>query len=262
MSRLSVVMICYNEEAMVGKSLASVQWADEIVVLDSCSTDRTVEIARQFSGCVVQSSWQGFGRQKNLALARATSPWVLSLDADEVVSPALAQEIRSLLSREPACAGYRIPRMTWYLGRFLRHVWFPDSKLRLFRREQGHWGEEEVHESLHLDGPAGSLQQPLLHYSFPSIRDHIETLQRYTSLGAEDLRRAGRSFSWLRLLGSPPAMFFKQYVWKRGFLDGLPGFIACALSGVHEFVKYAKLYELCRAGESLSPAGSQEKVTD
>jgi len=244
MNRLSVVMICCNEEAIVDKSLSAVQWADEIVVVDSFSTDRTPEIARRYTDKVVQRPWLGYGPQKNLALGLATCPWVLCLDADEVVTPELAAEIRRLLAGRPDRAGYRIPRRTCYLGRLLRHVWTPDRKLRLFRRGRVVWGEEPVHESLSLDGPEGRLSSPLVHHSFASIEAHLRTVQRYTTLAAREQLRRGRSFSIFRLLGSPLVLFAKQYVWKRGFLDGMPGLVACVLSGVHEFVKYAKLYEL------------------
>ncbi len=145
MGRLSVVIVSYNEEANLGKCLSSVSWADEIVVVDSFSQDRTVEIARRFTDRVFQHPWLGFGRQKNLALSYATFPWVLSLDADEVVSPELAQEIRSVLERESSMAGYALPRMTWYLGRFLRHCWYPDYKVRLFRKDRARWKEQEIH---------------------------------------------------------------------------------------------------------------------
>jgi glycosyltransferase involved in cell wall biosynthesis len=243
MQKLSVAMICYNEEAILDKSLAAVQWADEIVIVDSFSSDRTLEIAGRYTDKVIQHAWQGYGRQKNLALEQVSCPWVLSLDADEVVSPELAGEIRELLAGNPERAGYRIPRMTCYLGRTLRHAWYPDHKLRLFQRGRVRWGEEQVHESVYLDGPSGTLTEPLIHHSFASLEDHLQTLQRYTSLGADDLARAGRSFSLVRLLGSPLVLFVKQYVLKRGFLDGIPGLIASVLSGFHEFVKYAKLYE-------------------
>jgi glycosyltransferase involved in cell wall biosynthesis len=248
MNRLAVAVICCNEEAILDKSLSSVQWADEIVVVDSFSTDRTLQIARRYTDKVVQHAWLGYGRQKNLALGLVSCPWVLSLDADEVVTPELGAEIRALLAGAPDRAGYRIPRKTVYLGRLLNHAWYPDRKLRLFRKEQVTWGEEKVHESIHLNGSSGNLSAPLVHHSFDSIRDHLRTLQRYTTLGAEDLVRSGRSFSLFRLLGSPLLLFAKQFFWKRGFLDGIPGLIACVLSGVHEFVKYAKLYELKRTG--------------
>ena len=246
MNRLSVAVICCNEEAILDKSLSSVQWADEIVVVDSFSTDRTVEIARRYTDKVVQHPWQGYGRQKNLALDRVAGPWVLSLDADEVVTPELALEIRRLLAGSPDRAGYSIPRVSWYLGRRLRHVWYPDRKLRLFLKGRASWGEEAVHESLRLDGPQGRLAAPLEHHGFDSVREHIATLQRYTDLGALELYHRGRAFSLLRLLGSPLVLFVKQFILKRGFLDGLPGLIACVLSGVHEFAKYAKLHELER----------------
>jgi glycosyltransferase involved in cell wall biosynthesis len=246
MAKLSVVVICFNEEAILGECLSAVQWADEIVVLDSFSTDGTLAIARSYTTQVFQSEWQGYARQKSLALTYASHPWVLSLDADEVVSPELAREIQSLLAREPDLAGYRVPRMAFYLGRFLRHCWYPDLKIRLFQRGRGRWSEHEVHESVLLDGPAGRLEHPLFHYSFPSLQDHLQTVQQYTTLGAESLVRSGRSFSLARLLGSPLFMFLQHYVGKRGFLDGIPGLIASVLSAFHEFVKYAKLYELTR----------------
>ena len=134
--------------------------------------------------------------------------------------------------------------MTFYLGRFLRHCWYPDFKVRLFQKALGRWSEDEVHESVVLDGSSGKLRNPLLHYSFPSIREHLGTIQHYTSLGAASLARSGRPFSVARLLGSPLFMFLQQYVGKRGFLDGIPGLVASVLSAFHEFVKYAKLYEL------------------
>jgi hypothetical protein len=246
MAKLSVVVICFNEEAILEKCLAAVQWADEVIVVDSHSTDRTVEIARRYATRVLQNEWQGYAQQKTFALSHATNPWILSLDADEVVSPELAREIRSLLDREPDLAGFRVPRMTFYLGRFLRHCWYPDYKVRLFQRALGRWSEHEVHESVLLEGPCGKLAHPLLHYSFQSIRDHLRTIQEYTSLGAASLAGSGRSFSLARLLGSPLFMFLQQYVAKRGFLDGIPGLIASVLSAFHEFVKYAKLYELTK----------------
>ncbi len=254
MAKLSVVVICFNEEAILEKCLSAVQWADEIVVLDSFSTDRTLEIARQYTKQVFQNEWQGYGRQKALALTYASHPWILSLDADEIVSTALAKEIRLILGREKDLAGYRIPRMTFYLGRFLRHCWYPDFKVRLFQKARGRWSEDDVHESVLLDGPSGKLSHPLLHYSFQSLREHIATIQRYTSLGALSLARSGRSFSLARLLGSPLFMFLQQYVGKRGFLDGIPGLVASVLSAVHEFVKYAKLYELEKNESASRPA--------
>ncbi len=244
MAKLSVVIICFNEEAILEKCLSAVEWADEIVVVDSFSTDRTLEIARKYTARVFQHGWQGYARQKTIALQHASHPWVLSLDADEVVSPELADEIRSLLAGEPALAGYRVPRRAYYLGRFLHHCWYPDFKVRLFRKSLGRWSQHDVHETVLLDGPGGTLKNPLLHYSFLSIRDHLQTIQTYTTLSADSLARSGRTFSLARLLGSPVFMFLQQYVGKRGFLDGIPGLVASVLSAFHEFVKYAKLYEL------------------
>lgn len=244
MAKLSVVVICFNEEAILEKCLSAVQWADEIVVVDSFSTDRTVEIAQRYATRVLQNEWQGYAQQKAFALSLASHAWILALDADEVVSPDLAREIRSILAQETHLAGYRVPRMTFYLGRFLRHCWYPDYKVRLFQKALGGWSEHEVHESILLEGPCGKLEHPLLHYSFAGVRDHLRTIQRYTSLSAASLARSGRPFRLARMLGSPLFMFLQQYVGKRGFLDGIPGLVASVLSGFHEFVKYAKLYEL------------------
>lgn len=249
MARLSVVVLSYNEEAILGKCLSSVRWADEIVLVDSFSTDSTLEIARRFTDRIFQHPWQGFGKQKNLALEYASFPWVLSLDADEVVSPELAGEIRDALEQEQRVSGYEVPRMSYYLGRFLRHCWYPDYKVRLFRKDRARWKDQEVHEIVLLEGRSGRLRNPLLHYSFPTLDGHIEVLQRYTSLGARQLDQRRRFFPLHRLLGSPLVMFLKLYVVKRGFLDGLPGLIACVFSGFHEFVKYAKLFELRRKQE-------------
>jgi len=244
MARLSVVVICYNEEEIIEKCLNSVKWADEIIVVDSYSTDQTMKIAKGYTDRIYQHEWQGYGRQKNLALSYASHPWVLSLDADEVLSAELIEEIRTLLIKDGKCKGYRLPRMTYYLGRLLRYCWYPDYKLRLFQKDCARWSEQEVHEEIILNGSAAKLKNPLFHYSFPTIADHIQTIQRYTALGSEMLVRTERPFPWHRLLGSPVVMFVKLYIIKRGFLDGFPGLIACALSAVHEFVKYAKMYEL------------------
>ncbi|MEW6440804.1 MAG: glycosyltransferase family 2 protein [bacterium] len=258
MQKLSVVVLSYNEEAVLGKCLSSVSWAGEIILVDSYSTDRTLEVARRFTSRIYQHPWQGFGKQKNIALEHATGPWVLCLDADESVSPALAREIQEVLAEETPTAGFQIPRLTCYQGRFLRHCWYPDYKVRLFRKDRGRWKDEEVHEIVLLDGPSAKLRHPLFHDSFPTIADHVEIIQRYTTLGAHQLLRRGKGdpFPLHRLLGSPLVMFLKLYVLKRGFLDGLPGFVACVLSGFHEFVKYAKLYELRRLRRARAGAGT------
>ncbi len=242
---LSAVVICYNEATRISSCLESLSWADEIVVVDSFSTDSTVEIARRFTDKVYQHAWQGYGAQKNIAVSLASHDWILSVDADEVVSRALASEIKELLEQPLRYAAYRIPRISFYMGRFLRHCWYPDYKVRLFSRQLAHWDSRSIHEAVRVQGPIGTLKGRLLHYSFPSIDDHIATIQTYTSLGAAECAQARSRFVVAKLLVSPVAMFLKLYVLKRGFLDGIPGLIASVLSAVHEFVKYAKYYELC-----------------
>jgi len=241
---LSVVVICCNEAHRIGACLASVSWADEIVVVDSFSSDATVEIAGRYTDKVYRHEWRGYGPQKGLALSYASHEWVLSLDADEVVSPELAAEIQALLSSSPRYSAYRMPRMSFYLGRYLSHCWYPDYKVRLFSARAARWDGSRLHEGVLIDGPIGTLKGNLLHYSFPTLEDHIATIQEYTSLAAGELSRHKRPFLLLKLVGSPLVMFFKLYVVKRGFLDGVPGLVASVLSAFHEFVKYAKYYEL------------------
>jgi len=243
MERLSVIVICYNEEHRIGACLASVSWADEIVLVDSFSTDRTVEIAGHYTFRIYQYPWQGYGRQKNIALSHASHDWILGLDADEVVSQELAREIQDILKGGPSCSGYRMPRMSFYMGRFLRHCWYPDYKVRLFSKERARWDGREVHEDIQITGQIGTLKGNLLHYSFPSLEEHIQTLQEYTTLSSEILWKNKKRFPLHKLLGSPLVMFFKLYLLKRGFLDGMPGLIASVMSAFHEFVKYAKYYE-------------------
>ena len=191
---LSVVLISLNEAAQLPRTLLSVSWAQEIVVVDSGSTDATVEIARQAAARVFTEPWRGFGAQKNLGLDRATGDWILSLDADEEVSPELAQEIQSLLAGEPRFAAYEIPRLNHFLGRPLRHGgYWPDPKLRLFRRGAARFEERPVHETLKTAGPVGLLKNPLLHHCYPTLEEYIEHMNRYSTLGAEMLAARGRA---------------------------------------------------------------------
>src|SRR5271165_2585726 len=183
---LSIVIITLNEEANLARTLASVAWADEIVVVDSGSTDRTREVAESYSAKFYVEPWKGFAAQKNSALAKATGDWILSLDADEEVEPALAEEIRAILAANPSVAGFWIPRKNFFLGRWIKHGGFyPDPKLRLFRRGTGQFEDRLVHEDVRLNGPTAKLKGHLLHHAYPTLDSYLDHMNRYSSLGAE-----------------------------------------------------------------------------
>lgn len=242
---ISVIMIVNNEEAVLAETLESVRWADEIVVVDSGSTDRTPEICRSFSGVrFVEHPWEGFGRQKNVALAHATHPWVFSLDADECVSPALAAEIRRAVA-DAACDGYLVKRKNFYGEQWIRHCgWWPDEVLRLFRRDAGRFSDRPVHETVELNGRVGRLDNPLEHRSFHTVADFIRKADAYSTLGARLMREKGRRSSAFKALSHGLFTFFKTYVLRRGFLDGRAGVLIAVSNAVGVFYRYMKALEL------------------
>lgn len=253
-ANLSVVIITKNEERNIAECLKSVSFAAEIIVLDTGSTDRTVEIAREHGARVEQALWEGFGLAKERALKYATREWALSLDADERISAELAQEIRQA-TEQSAIDGFEIPRLTNFVGRWIRHSgWYPDYVLRLFKRERGRFSPAQVHERVILSGPSARLKHPLLHYSYRSIEDYISRMNRYTSLAARELFEKGERFSLWQPLVKPPAILFKRYIIKFGFLDGWAGAEIAILSAVYVFLKYTKLRQFerdpSRAGAS------------
>lgn len=244
MAKLSVTVITKNEEADIEAALASVAWADEIVVVDSESTDRTAAIARRFTDRVLIRPWEGYVAQKNAAAALARHDWILSLDADERISPALAAEIRSVLER-PARSAFRIPRVTWHLGRWIRTTdWYPDLQLRLYDRRTARWTGRHVHEAVTVEGSIGRLHGEIQHYAYRGIADHLETIDRYTTYAARQMREDGRRAGILQLAGHPPLAFLRNYVAHGGFRDGLAGFIISSLNAYYVFLKFAKLWEL------------------
>ena len=245
MSKLSVILITKNEEKNLPRALRSVAWADEIVVVDSCSDDKTVELARKHGAQVHQIAWKGFGPAKQTAVEHATGEWLLSIDADEEVTPELGKEIKSVIEQNGDVSGYYIPRRTNFLGRWIYHCgWYPDPVLRLFKKNAGRFDDALVHERVLLDGKTGRLQSELLHYSYPNLELYLDKFNRYTTLGAEEAWREGKRATWMQIVVKPPVAFMKHYVSKRGFLDGLEGFILSALSATSVMVKYAKLRQL------------------
>ncbi len=242
---LSVVVITKNEEHNIARCLESVSWADEIILIDSHSTDRTPEIARQYGAQVYAHPWRGFGYAKREGVKHAKYRWILSIDADEEVSPELAAEIKGILSNGTLYVGFYVPRRTNFLGRWIRHSgWYPDRVLRLFLKEKGNFDEAVVHEKARVDGETGQLSGELLHYSYPTLEHYLEKFNRYTTLGAEEAFRSGKGARWFDIVVRPPVAFIKHYISKQGFRDGLEGFVISAMSAVAVLVKYAKLRAL------------------
>jgi len=248
--KLSVTVITRNEAADIGQALASVAWADEIVVVDSQSTDETVAIARQHTERVVVREWPGYVDQKNHAASIASHDWILSLDADERVTPPLAEEIKALMAGAPDATsnvGFRIPRVTWHLGRWIRSTdWYPDRQLRLYDRRSAQWAGRYVHEAVSARGSTGRLRGEIQHYAYRDIADHLETIDRYTTYAARQMQEAGIRAGLLQIAGHPPLAFVRNYLVHRGIRDGVPGFVISAMNAYYVFLKYAKLWELQR----------------
>ena len=244
---LSVVLITLNEAANIDDALSSVAWADEIVVVDSGSTDDTVERARRHAAQVSHRDWTGFGTQKDHATSLASHDWVLSLDADERVSPELAGEIQALLAQDPPRRGYRIPRSTRYLDTWIRTTdWYPDYQLRLYDRRVAAWSSDRVHESVSVNGAVGALTGDIRHVPYRDLADHVATIDRYTTLAAGQLHDEGRRAHLAQLLTHPAAAFIRNYVLHRGCRQGVPGLIVSLMNSYYVFLKYAKLLELDR----------------
>lgn len=253
---LSVIIIARNEAWRIEACLKSARFADEIVLVDSGSTDDTVAIAREYADRVIETEWRGYGATKQLALEHAAGDWVLWLDADERVPPDLRDEILATVDTGEH-AGYRIARKTLFLGHWIRHCgWYPGYVLRLFRREADpRFTEDQVHESLRIRGPTGDLSRPLVHDTDPTLHHYLVKFNSFTSLGARQLYLSGRRFRLTDLVFRPIFTLLKMYVLKRGFLDGLPGLILCGLSACYVFTKYAKLWHLHLRGTADAESG-------
>lgn len=244
MPKLTVTVITRNESEHLDAALGSVGWADEIVVVDAESTDDTVAIAKRHTARVEVRPWPGYSAQKNYAASIASHDWIFSLDADERVTPELGAEIRGLLQSDPPRPGYRVPRVTWYLGRWIRSTdWYPDYQLRLYDRRAGTWNGRRVHESVALTGDPGVLRHDLQHFAYRDISDHISTIDRYTTLAAEQWAAEDRRVSAGQLALNPAFAFFRNYVLRRGFTDGTAGFLVSVLNSYYVFLKLAKLRE-------------------
>ena len=249
---VSAIVITKNEEAVIGRCLESVQWADEIIVVDSGSTDRTVEIAeRLHARTVVTPDWPGPGPQRNRAIELATAGWILALDADEWVTPELREEIRAVSEAPGDYVGYRIPRLSSYCGRRMRHSgWWPDYVSRLFRRGRARFGGGIVHDHLVPDGRMGKLGSPLLHEAITDLDDMLNKLNSYSSWGAQTLHERGRRAGLGTALGHGAWTFLKTYLLRAGFLDGREGFMLAVSNAEGAYYKYLKLMLMNREKSS------------
>ncbi|MBN1841167.1 MAG: glycosyltransferase family 2 protein [Deltaproteobacteria bacterium] len=243
---LSVCVICFNEEQNIRRCLESASWADEIVVVDSMSEDKTVEIAKEYTDSVFQRPWTGYENQKNFALSKARGDWIFSVDADEEVTEALRNEIKAEIRKTNAKDGYRIPRRSFYQGRWINHSGFyPDRQLRLFKCERGRWTGGRVHERVEINGSIGDLENDLLHYPYKGIiSGQLQTVNNFSTLMAEDMQEKGKRYHVSLLLLRPLFKFVEVYLLKRGFLDGLAGFIIATSSAYAMFIRYVKLREI------------------
>ncbi len=245
MEKISVAIITKNEELNIRECLESVKWADEIVVVDNGSTDQTRQICQEFQARVYQEEWKGFPRQKNSAIEKTRNEWVLSLDADERVSPDLRQEIERVLGGESSTDGYFIARKNFFLGRWIKHCgWFPDYNLRLFRKSRGHFLERAVHERVEIQGKVGYLKNPLEHKTYRTLTDFFARMDRYSTLAAREMFREGRRYRFRDTFFRPPFTFLQMYLLQAGFLEGYLGFLLSALYSFYTFAKYSKLKEL------------------
>ncbi len=241
MPTLSVILITKNEAANIRDCLQSVAWADEIIVVDSGSTDDTVAIAREMGALVHEHDWPGFGPQKNRALAYATKDWVFSIDADERVTPELRAEIEQAM-HEGKADGYYCPRLSQFCGRYIHHSgWYPDYVLRLFKRGAGRFSDSLVHESVQLTGASGKLKSPLLHYSYLSASDVERKVDHYSTAAAQQMFKAGKRTSWGRAVLSGGWAFVRTYVVRLGMLDGTAGWGIAHMNARTTYLKYRKL---------------------
>jgi len=248
MIKISAVIISFNEERNIERCLRSLDWADEIVLVDSGSTDRTALIARNYTDRVIMHEWEGFVKQKIYATALASNDWVFSIDADEEVSADLKKEIQRIRQSIPSAAAYRMARKMFYLGRWIKHgSWYPDYKVRLFNRKEGYWIGLEVHEFWRTSGRYENLSGDLLHYSYQNLTDHMQKINILTSQAAAEMQQKGKQAKLWNMLINPWAKFLKSYLIQLGFLDGFVGLVIALMGSYYVLLKYLKLWELRHA---------------
>lgn len=251
--QISAVIITLNEERKLARALESLAGvADEVLVVDSGSADRTREVAQTHEARLLSHAWEGYARQKNFAASQAKHPWVLSLDADEVLSPELAAELQKLKREGPGdAAGFSMPRLACYRGRWIGHSgWYPDPKLRLYDRRRGRWVGDYVHERVEVDGPVRPLFGDMYHFTCDSLEEHLRSLDRYTTLAAQESFARGEGWILPRLLVAPPWKFLETYLLRQGFRDGYQGLVIAAMAAYYVWRKYGKLWRMRLRGKA------------
>ena len=257
---ISVILITLNESTVIRRALESVRWADEIVVVDSGSTDDTVSICREYTDKVLVTDWPGFGAQKNRALSHATCDWVLSIDADEWLSDELAHAVREAITSADG-SGFRLQRLSSYCGRYMRHSgWWPDEVLRLFRRGEGHFSDNRVHERVIVKGNVRTLSGLLLHESYRNLDQVLSKVNHYSREGALDLHLRNRRAGLFTAIGHGLWAFFRTWILRRGFLDGREGFIVSVSNAEATYYRYLKLMYLCDADALRRPLQPTDSV--
>ncbi len=241
--RISALIITKNEEKNIEKCLQSLGWVDEIVIIDSQSEDKTVEIARRYTDKVFSVQWQGFAKTKNIGIEKTSGEWILWIDADEEISFSLAEEMHNAINRVDV-NGFYILRQSQFLGKWIKHCgWYPDYVLRLFRKNEGSFDEsKQVHESIILNGKSAYLKSILFHRPYSGLKDYFNKVNRYTSLSADEMWDKNKRAKWYHFFVYPFVVFLKKYIFKLGILDGLEGFILCVLTVFYVFSKYTKLW--------------------
>ena len=242
---VTVTIITRDESQHIAAAIDSAAWADEILVVDSGSTDDTVAIATARGVRVMTRTWPGYVDQKNYAASVAAHDWIFSLDADERVTPALAEEVRRVVANDAVERAFRVPRVTFHLGRWVRTTdFYPDYQTRLYDRRAARWQGKYVHESVVADGPSGQLKHELQHYSYRDLSDHLDRINQYSTLAARQMHESGRRASAVDLLTHPPAAFLRNYLLRGGFADGVAGLTLSLINAYSVLVKFAKLWEL------------------
>jgi len=258
-TKLSAIVVCFNEEENIRECLESLRWCDEIVVVDAFSTDRTVDICREYNARVIQRKWAGYQDQKAFAHSQTTKDWVLSVDSDERISMELKDEIQQALSGDGnRYAGYAMPRLVFYLRRWWwRGGWYPDYKIRLFRRDRAVWVGSEPHDKVAVDGDVRRLRHPIYNFSYRNIDDHVQRINRFTTIAASELKKNGERWRVTDALARPAFRFFRSYILQRGFLEGFAGFYVAVAAAVYVFLRYAKLWELELDDRNKRSSGSR-----
>jgi glycosyltransferase involved in cell wall biosynthesis len=253
--RLSILLPTFNNAATVRETLESVKWADEILVVDSFSTDTTLDVCREYDARVIQHEYINSAKQKNWAVAQCAHEWVLQIDTDEILEQGARKEIETSLSSVGSeVEAFRLPRKNHVLGRWMRHAGvYPDYQTRLFRRDAGRWIEREVHAHVQVAGQVRTLQSHILHFGMPNISKQLRNLDRYTRYEADELYKKGRQFRWTSVTIRPWLVFLDRYVRQRGFAEGWRGFIVCAYIAIYVFLSQAKLWELRELNLQDSP---------